>query len=275
MIELMTKHLNIYSAPKYVVSVRTKRDSRKIFQVISAKNDGSVYITFPYYRADGGQMGEVCLDANRTYPSDLIVGDDFSVSTHFVKYSHHPSGLAQFSLTGKVRSTVRRPAAPLGAVNGHFFTLMVKGLSHFEIRTEEEKQFSRKRGLVEFGLDCDLNQSLKFMGYYYSERELAARAVYGDKTPWIAAVTPDGRKIMSIGLATNYTHQGERTYLMLTGERVPSVTESQDVFLSFMGGFDPPEIAFDPGRATSFLMFIYPAEVQQSTLQNIDLSSVK
>jgi hypothetical protein len=100
---MVAKRLIAYKADRYVIAVRTTSGSRKLFQIVCAL-DGSLYVTFPYYKSGGGQMGEVTLDADRKYPGSLTVGDDFSVSTHYVKYSHHPSGYAQFSLTGKVQS---------------------------------------------------------------------------------------------------------------------------------------------------------------------------
>jgi hypothetical protein len=215
-------------------------------------------------------MGEVQVDANKTYPSDLTVGDGFSVSTHYVKYSHHPSGLAQFSLSGKIRSSVRKTSVPLSDASGHLFTFMVQGLDKFEVKGPEEKGKS-KRGLVEFGLDCDESQSLKFVGHYYSESEFAARATFNSDMPWLMGVTPDGRRVMSLGLATTYFHNGERRYLLLSAERVPQITKSQEVFMWFMAGFDPPDIALDHSVPTSFLMFIYPIDAERSTLASIDL----
>lgn len=264
------RRVKAYLAERYVIAVRTTNGARKLFQIVPSKNDGSLYITFPYYRHGGGQMGEVQLDANETYPSGLTVGDGFSVSTHYVKYSHHPSGLAQFSLSGKVKSSVRKASVPLSSASGHIFTFMVQGLDKFDVKKPEEKG-KPKRGLVEFGLDCDLSQSLKFVGHYYSERELASRATFNADTPWIMAVTPDGKSLMGLALATSYFHNGERRYLMLTGEKVPQIAESQEVFISFMGGFDPHNVAFDHNVPTSFLMFIYPIDAEKSTLANIDL----
>jgi len=128
-----------------------------------------------------------------------------------------------------------------------------------------------KRGLVEFGLDCDPSQSLKFIGLYYSESEFASRSIFKSKTPWMMAVKPDGRNVMSLGLATNYFHNGERRYLILSVERVPQIIKSQDVFISFMGGFDPGEIMLNHSVSASFLMFIYPIDAEKSALAKIDL----
>ncbi len=112
---------------------------------------------------------------------------------------------------------------------------------------------------------------LRFVGNYYSEREFASRATFNSDMPWLMAVTPDGTQLMSLALATTYFHNGERRYLMLSAERVPQITESQEVFMSFMGGFDPPDVAFNHNVPTSFLMFIYPIDAEKSTLASIDL----
>jgi len=264
------RRLNAYIAERYVIAVRTTSGSRKLFQIVPSKSDGSLYITFPYYKHGGGQMGEVQLAANETYPSGLTVGDGFSVSTHYVKYSHHPSGLAQFSLSGKVRSSVRKASVPLSDASGHLFTFMVQGLDKFDVKEPEEKG-KLKRGLVEFGLDCDESQSLKFVGHYYSERELAARTTFNSDMPWMLAVKPDGSRVMALALATTYFHNGERRYLMLSAERVQQITKSQEVFMCFMGGFDPPDVAFNHSVPSTFLMFIYPIDAEKSTLASIDL----
>jgi hypothetical protein len=83
------------------MAVRTTSGTRKLFQNVPSKSDGSLYISFPYYKGSGGQKGNVEAEPNADYSDGLIVGGEFSVSTHYVKYSHYPSGVTQFSLTGK------------------------------------------------------------------------------------------------------------------------------------------------------------------------------
>ena len=266
----MGKRINAYLAERYVIAVRTTTGSHKLFQIVPAKSDGSLFVTFPYYRHGGGQMGEVRLDANKSYPSSLTVGDGFSVSTHYVKYSHHPSGLAQFSLSGKVRSSVRKASVPLSEASGHLFTFMVQGLDKFDSKKRAE-QVTAKRGFVEFGLNCDPSQALKFIGLYYSESEFAARAVFRSDTPWMMGVKPGGRHVMSLALATSYFHNGERRYLILSVERIPQIIKSQEVFLSFMGGFDPADVMLNHNVPASFLMFFYPIDAEKSALSKIDL----
>jgi hypothetical protein len=147
---------------------------------------------------------------------------------------------------------------------------MVQGISQFEARKGSEKVTS-DRGFVEFGLDCDPSQSIKFVGFFYSEREFGARANFRSNMPWMMSVHPDGKVTMTLALATKFFHQGERWYLLLSAERVSQICPSQEVFMSFMGGFDPVAVALDHKVPTSFLMFIYPIDAKQIGLANIDL----
>jgi len=123
---------------------------------------------------------------------------------------------------------------------------------------------------VEFNLSDEPTTALKFVGHLYSQTELGKRAVHEDETPWTACLTPDGRRLMGIPLATGYRHEGEPRFLMLTGERIARVSEDSEVFLTFLGGFDPLEIAFNHNQDTGFLMLIYPAFKSLSDLSTLE-----
>jgi len=265
----MQRRINVYSAKRYVVAAKTNHGRRKLFQIVCSAKDGSIFITFPYYREGGGIMGEAQVSRTLTYPASLTVGDSFSASTHYVKYSHHPSGRAHFSLDGKVTTTVKREAVPLSRASGHLFTFMVQGLDRFD-PMEDKDLGTSDRGVVEFNLSDEPTTALKFVGHLYSQTELGKRAVHEDETPWTACLTPDGRRLMGIPLATGYRHEGEPRFLMLTGERIARVSEDSEVFLTFLGGFDPPEIAFNHNQDTGFLMLIYPAFKSLSDLSTLE-----
>lgn len=264
----MPRRVNIYSAERYVVAAKTNHGRRKLFQIVCSRKDGSFYVTFPYFREGGGVLGEVQVPATLTYPASLAVGRSFSASSHYVKYSHHPDGRAHFSLDGRVRTTVKRQSVPLWLASGHLFTFMVQGLGRFD-PIESKDRGTGKRGVVEFDLSGQPADALKFVAHVYSQTELARRCVHEDDTPWTACITPDGRKLMGLPLATTYQHEGEPRYLMLTGERVPQISGDTEVFLTFLGGFDPPEVAFDHSRDMALLMFVYPAFKDLSELAHL------
>lgn len=58
---------------------------------------------------------------------------------------------------------------------------------------------------------------------------------------------------------------------MLVVEKVQYICKGQEVFMSFMGGFDPPNVALNHNVPITFLMFIYPIDAKKSALTNIDL----
>lgn len=63
-------------------------------------------------------LAAATLDA---HGSTLDLRDGGKVTSHLVKYAHHPDGEAHFSQTGKVLTQVRRRAMPLDGIEGHCF----------------------------------------------------------------------------------------------------------------------------------------------------------
>jgi hypothetical protein len=236
--------IKAHFADRYIIAVRTATSIRKLFQIICGKNDGTLFITFPYYRKGCGRLGVVELDPSLTYPTNITVGDNFPVTSHYIKYSHHPSGKAHFSLTGKVKTLIMKESIPLCNANGHLFTIMIQGIDSFDSMLPEEPV--TKKGLVAaFHFDKEPIIAMKFVGHYYTESELLRRFLHAENTTWTKCITPDGRVLIGIVLASTFIHGGERRYLLLTGERLDTICKDQEVFISFMGGFDHPNIIYD------------------------------
>lgn len=261
-------NVRAYFAYKYVIAARTQTGRYKIFQIVLSEKDGSIYVTFPYFRSGGGTLGEVFLNSSITYPTNLIVGQNFAVTTHYVKYSHHPSGRAHFSLDGKVKTKVKKQSVPLSLATGHLFTFMVQGLDKFESMTTKDKG-TKKRGVIEFPFDSQATVALKFLCFIYSEKELASVIVKSDgSSPYMTLIAPDGRMLFGILLATTYEHEGQKRFLMLGTERIEKINKDEEVFMSFSGGFDHPDIALDHSKNTSFLMFFYPTSQNLSEIRS-------
>lgn len=248
-----------YGAERYVIACKSPGGSSKIFQIAFAKSDSSLFVTFPYLRDEPGRVGLVHLPVGKTYPTDLTVGHDFPVTSHAVKYSHHPSGRAHFSLSGKVRASIGKDAVPLSGAEGHIFTIQAQGMHRFDPLLASDVG-NRKRGVIPFGFAQDLPAATKFTAFLYSEAECRRRFVQaGNESPWFLAKVPDGTSRLGILLATPFSHEGQRHFLMLTVEERSAFCAEQEVWLSLMGGFDPPDRATDHDQPTSFLMCIYPA----------------
>ena len=120
----------------------------------------------------------------------LTVGENFPATSHLVKYSHHSTGQARFSLSGKVRTDVQKKSVPLSQANGHIFTVRFQGFSHFDELVKNEKS-TKKRGIVSFSFAGENIESIKFVCHYYSEEELGKKVQHKDPTPWTKVLLPD------------------------------------------------------------------------------------
>jgi hypothetical protein len=58
----LRRRINVYAAKRYVIAARTRETRRKIFHIAFGNKDGSVYVSFPYFRPILGRVGCVHLD---------------------------------------------------------------------------------------------------------------------------------------------------------------------------------------------------------------------
>ena len=249
----LVPRLNAYSAGRYVIAARVGNRKCKLFQIAFSKKDGSLFVTFPYLKGCIGRVGEITLPAGQNYFENFRITDEFPVTSHLVKYSHHPSGQAHFSLTGKVRTSILTESVPLSEVNGHLFTVRFQGFEHFAA-LEAKKRATKARGIVEFPFDGAETPSIKIVCHWYSEREVARVVQHKNDSPWGIMLLPEGRKAITIPLLTPYSHEGERRYLLLGAERDEKPFSNEEKGIAFVGGFDPESVVFDYSVASKYLM---------------------
>src|SRR5437773_11220128 len=105
-----------YSADLVVMAVRNASMHKKIFQINFKSNDGSLFVRVPYVKLGVVRVGVVEYPVGN--PESLLFGESAPVTTHAVKYAHHPDGEAHFSLDGKVCTRVRTNVVPVTADEG-------------------------------------------------------------------------------------------------------------------------------------------------------------
>lgn len=105
--------LRAYKAERFVIAVQNSGIRKKIFQINFKPKDGSVFVEVPYANLGSGRVSVI--ECPPGSPDSLSFGESASVTSHSVKYSHHPDGEAHFSLDGKVFTRVRKKAVPLCA----------------------------------------------------------------------------------------------------------------------------------------------------------------
>jgi len=242
-------------ADQYVIATEGAGYYNKFFQ-INFGRDGSIFVSLPYYTGVPGVVGLWQIPKNDGAARAAPRYAAFSVTSHAVKYSHHPNGRAHFSLTGKVRTDIKKQAAEFQQANGHIFTVMVQGMAKFKAQSYVENS-TPKRAIVPFSVWPE-PRSMKFAAHLFSESEMLRRFDNEPNTPFFLARDNIGVSHGATLLATPFTHNGESYFLQITliGSDFP--LDDKEVFLGLIGGFDPPDHAFDETRDRSCLICIYP-----------------
>jgi hypothetical protein len=112
--EVKEGQVRLYRAPRAVIVVGSLAARFQILDVIFSK-DGSLMVLFPHLDLAPGIVSRATIPA--APPFTVHLEPQGRVTGHVVKYSHHQSGKAHFSLTAKTTSEVGRMSIPLSAEN--------------------------------------------------------------------------------------------------------------------------------------------------------------
>jgi len=247
-----------FSAERYIVTVQVEQDAFKIFQVFFNKKDGSLHLSFPYFSHKEGILSEIKIPGGTTIPTDLSLIPGGKATKHQVHYSHHVDGHAHFSENKKIYTKIRKKSVPLKSQSGHIFTVQIWRVPSFDkITKEKDKISTNNRTIITFEFK-EMPIALKFVGMWYSTR--VARKNYSGSLgngPKFRFMSPDRRIREGLALVNPFLDDGESYALVLYCEKIPS--EDTTEALTFIGGFDPPEIVNDHSRDTTALSLMYPA----------------
>lgn len=253
----------ILQSERVVIAVKMLHYNSKVIQVLFGQSDGSLYVNFPYFKHSKGLISLVTLTSGTTYPTNIDLTPGGKVTSHLVKYAHHPDGRVHFSQDGKVLSIVRKQSIPLAEAEGHLFTVQLQGLQGFQ-PVDVRKDFSAptpRKTVVTFELkNTMLNyDTFKLLGHWYSMSKFTQNTVGSPSGPLLPVVKPDGQMIPGVVISAPPNYRFSDRVLLVTIENVPKLTEEEDTVLTFVGGFDPPSVILDLSVNTSFLSLSYPA----------------
>jgi hypothetical protein len=244
---------------KIVMTVQVGTARFKIFQIIF-RPDGSLFITVPYFRKCMGILAAAAIPANRQNTSKIDLRETGKVSSHDVKYSHHPSGRAHFSQDGLVNTEIIRQSIALNRYQGHIFSLVAQGLGAFETADsgKDAAPPSLKRSTLSFPFEQSPEpDAIKFVGRWYDVSALPlGNTVSQIVGPVLATHNPDGEAHSGFLIAG--PGNDVRHVLFITCHQVPRLNAEPELLL-FYGGFDAREIMDDTAREAGFLTFLYPA----------------
>jgi hypothetical protein len=236
----------------------------KAFQVVFS-DDGSLYIAFPYFRHRTGILCASHIPATGARESQVNLEYGGKVTSHLVKYSHHASGEALFSQTGKIITAIRRQSIALDKQHGHIFSLLVQGLHALDAaHPAKDAITSSKRAIVDFALETP--EAVKFVGRWFDVNKMRFNNPTPTIGPTLPMVDPDGRQINACMIAS--PAQNTRHVLAIACEPVPKLGSDPEIFL-FYGGFDPAERMNDLTKEAGFLGFLYPVSEADNVRQRL------
>lgn len=254
------KEIKVLAADRYVVALKYASGYKKLFQIVCA-NDGGLYVAFPYSSFKASRLGKLRVEA---HTGKAQVGEDFPVTTENVKYAHHPSGIVHFSQSGRIKTDIRKRGVRFEDARGHLFSVIFQGINGYSELVESLKN-SPKRIVVPFELSSEFS-AVKFVAHVYSEIDLKRRVVGAGSSLYINCMTPDGRKLRGINLATKYKTSEGIFYLFLTVESVPRVFHQGEEMMLFYGGFDSPQTVLDHSKDSYALVLFSPEHSYSSEL---------
>jgi len=178
------------------------------------------------------------------------------VTSHRVKYSHHPDGRAHFSQDGKIFTAIKRQSIALNTQNGHMFTLYIQGLHALDVtkNAKDAEAISVNRSVIDFPIEPTA-EAVKFVGRWLDINKLRVSEPNATIGPRHPMVDPDDTRTDGVLVAS--PHSNATHLLAITCVAIPKLGPDPEIFL-FHAGFDAPETMTDPTRVAGFLAFLYP-----------------
>jgi hypothetical protein len=255
----------------FVVAIEAESRTRKVLQFQFRKTDGSIFVHFPYFQHMTGLVSRATMHAGPR-AQDLKLEHGGKVSSHLVKYSHHPDGRAHFSQDTKVLSRISKQATPLREVHGHLFTVHVHGLQGYADVDEKDikdREPNPKRTVLTFRTGDQSPESLKLIGWLYPAATLEARMVNVGPQRSLATISDDGTIRAAFACAPPAGKPGDDRVLLMTCEVLSRLDSARESSLLFLGGFDAPDIVDDLTKPTTVLALSYPLDDPDAFRQRI------
>lgn len=248
----------MYRSERYVVAVEFEGTYFKLMQFMFSRKDGSLFVAFPYFQHSEGIAAEVPLPESR---ADIRLSNWGKVTSHLVKYSHHPDGRAHFSQDGRVRTEIRKQSIPIERINGHTFTLQIQALDAFEKTREDlSRSGNRKRKYIIFRAKGKLPNTMRIVGRWYSLEVLRRRVIRGKMGEIPDAILASDQKTPLYICSTSEGLPGEDRAMLVNVVAMDSYTNPDKPSLVFCGGFDLRLLARYSRKPATFLVLSYPAE---------------
>jgi hypothetical protein len=261
-------NINAIRSERVICTVTAGNLRVKAFQIVFG-SDGSLFITFPYFRHRTGILSASAIPATGTRQSQVNLEQGGKVTSHLVKYSHHTDGRAHFSQTGKIITSIKRQSIALDKQHGHMFSLLIQGLNALDVADPiKDAVTSSKRALVDFAVES--SEAIKFAGHWFDVNKMGFNNPTPTIGPTLLTTDPDGTQRNACMLAS--PNVNARHVLAISCEAILKLGPEPEMFL-FYGGFESAETMKDTTKEAGFLAFLYPlseADKMRERLGSVD-----
>ncbi len=208
---------------------------------------------------------------NINFPFEITLLPGGKVTSHLVKYSHHPDGRVHFSQSGKVFTKIKKNSIPLSSVDGHMFTVHLQGINDFQ-KVAESK--SKKNDCYVEWFFPQEPKGIKIVGHLYSRRQSLKRIRGEVIGPKILCEAPNGDQYIGFLLTHPFQRDDADYVIIVTCCEAAAIDKDNHSALVFLGGFDCSSIVNDHSQDTTFLAMHYPMvnyEELKKQIGSIDL----
>ena len=264
-----------FESKSYTLRIGHAGEWHKVCKVMYSK-DGSVFISFPYYQSSQGLLS---LCRHKVGETTVSLIEQGKVTSHRVKFTHHASGIAQFSQTFKIWNTVRKKSSPLPTLNGHFASLKFQGVREFEYDTDaaDSPPISQKEQILNMRLSNeDWDAKAYHVSFHYYDAKFLASHFDGNKIgPTIRTQDPQGKINFGWLITAPEGYRSHYMYfILLLIEEIPLLSPREEPGLTFIGGFDTPEQRMEKNGDSEFLALMYPTkdfEALKKSIGSVDI----
>lgn len=250
-----------FKAEKFTITISTRLGRYKVLKLIFHKRDGSIFLSFPYFRNSKGivSIGTIPRGVSKV---DVNLQNKGKVTSHLVKYSHHPDGTVLFSQDRRIFSKIKKKSKPLHNNPGHIFTIQLQDLYGFEILEQypnNDNQTDREH-ILNFHFNNGEPEAIKLLGYWHTKQYVLSEQNGQITKPGAPIIDKSGKVRMGFLISPLDNNPSSHSLLMLMIEAIPRLIREAGSHITFIGGFDPIDVVNDLSSDASFLAFKYPAD---------------
>lgn len=251
---------------EFNIVARSPSKEHRILKVLFHR-DGSVFVMFPSFKENEGLVGKIRFAAGAK-SATFSLAKHGKITSHLVKYSHHPDGRAHFSQDGLVKTEIKKQSVSLDREQLHMFTVYAEGLGGFDAPRVTDN--TPKLVFPIYGGP----PGVKMIASWCELRNMGGTDPIHPGSGEIVIRFPDGQTKAGWLVGPPIGNPSDRFALLVTPEEISSLSTDVGPCLSFLGGFDSRQIALDHSKETSFLIMKYPCtspEDLRQSIQSIDL----